>query len=358
MKRLTEKHYEEYHNNLETKDIGGTLDKKFLRIDSKFLSRYFDEISKPNSSYVSYADDLIREYYDPKFRDEYGEKSFPIKYLSALVKHTDSHNNPGGRLHEVYSSRFANLFGIPTVYNEQVRFNKREAIISLDFLKDGETMSSLLDLGSEIFPNVRSNALRFEYDEYTPMNKWCNLITDILNCNLDKNIPNRNEMISEICGDFCLQMLYKTLIVNDEDFSVHNVAIVFSKDKKSARLAPAHDFEYCILRSFSVMSYIEYTLRHFKFLNKHFPEKLAKFMDNFQNKFFSKDGTINSNRIEKIFKEAINDEATILFYYISLAENLKRFKFTYDKFIQNPEADIDTTNLYQEYMALSKENTK
>ena len=41
MKRLHRHNYEYYSNGVYKEEIGGTLPKEFVRVDSKFIAKYF-----------------------------------------------------------------------------------------------------------------------------------------------------------------------------------------------------------------------------------------------------------------------------------------------------------------------------
>ena len=340
MKTLRPKNYEEYSNQINWKDIGGSLDKEFIRVDSKFISNYFDEISKPNSSYVSYADDLIRECYDPKYRDENGDKNFPLKYFSALVKELSNHYSGPGSANEVVGSRLANLFGVPTVYNEQVIFKDEQSIISLDYLKMGETVCSLTDIYEERDPQGNLYEIINTYDGYQSMSAWCNFIYDLIGYKLNKNVSNRYEMIDDVIGDFCVQMLFKNLILNDEDFKAYNISLIFSDDNKSVKLAPAFDYEFCNFKSFELHAFLEYLFEYFALMNKCCPKKLASFMDRLNKVCFKNNGEFNPTRISKIFRDNYTADYIAKDYMKCLRRNIERIQFGYQTFKENPDKEF------------------
>ena len=352
MKILTNKMIENYSSQPNTNDIGGSLIKNFVRVDSEFIVRYFDEISKPNSSYVSYSDDLIRECYNPMFRDENGKKSLPLKYFSVLIKSTDKHSyNCDGTRHEVLGSRLANLFGIPTVYNLVFKYkDNTNYIMSLDFLKNGETLENFEQLVLDNFVGSwTKHSLDMTFNEFQSLDMWCTLIEKTLYKIMDVNTPNLNKMIDDVCGDFCIQMLFRNLIVGDEDLLPHNFAFVFSEDKKSVKLSPAFDFEYCGSISFSLSFLYDLCNKYFKFIHERYPQKLAKFMDNLNKKCFYPDGEFKLTHLNKCVNEVDAENYWKTEYINKLKSNLTRLNFAYDRISSDWNKHLDEDKLAEEY---------
>lgn len=352
MKTLKPTNYEEYSNQLKRKDIGGSLDKQFIRVDSKFISNYFDEISKSDSSYVSYVDDLIRECYDPNYRDENGKKKLPLQYFSVLVKETSNRYSGPGSSNEAVGARLANLFGVPTVYNQQVMHDGEKSILSLDFLKPGEVVTSIVDVHEEKYPEINTMEIVNRYDGYQNIGAWCNIIYEMIDYKLEKDIPNREQMMNDVVGDFCIQLFFRNLILNDEDFKAHNVCLIFSEDYTSVKLAPGLDYESCNFKSYGLHSFLEYLFSYFDFMNKYFPEKLASFMARFEKVCYRKNGEFNPTRMNKILRDNHSADYIAEDYMKCLEQNIGRIHFGYQVFKSNPDknfSDEDINQLYKEY---------
>lgn len=360
MKILKEDKFEEYSNEIDKDDIGGSLHKRFIRIDSKFIAKYFDEISKPNSSYQSYADDLIKECYDSKYRDEYGERNLPIKYFSALVKETNGHCVYEGETNEVVCSRLCNLFRIPTVYNEKILYCNEPAVISLDMVKPNEAIFSMIELYGLKYPNENLNAIENAYGEYQTMKDWVSLIKELMEYIISPDAPNREKMIDDICGEFCVQMFFKLLVLCEEDFNLKNISALVSEDRMSARLSPAYDFEYCRFHSYSLISFFINTIDYMKFMQSHYPKKLATLMDNFTKASHYKNGEINPSRIHKIFADNYKEDYLVEDFMKSIIENIRRIDFIYDKFTQGDldKKFDDVVSLKEEYLNRSLDKSQ
>lgn len=352
MKRLSDARVQEYDVS-NPDNIGGTLDKKFIRIDSDFIVKYFDEITKSNCNYVSYADDLIRECYDPKQRDSNGKKVLPIKYFSVLVKDPNGHDSAynGGFL-EVLMSRFANLMGVKTVYNMSVKYKGRECIMSLDFLKDGETMTTLDDLAT-IYLNADINNINGDYYELTPLNTWCSLIIKVLNNALKLPEKDKKPIINRFMCDFCTQMLFRNLIAGDQDLYPYNIGVVFSKDRKNAFLAPAHDYEYCDTATYSLLSFFEASSDYFEYMHKHCPKTLDKFMNRLKKVFFDEYDDFRHDRLDAFlyqFKPEYMSDNALDYYYNNLYNNISRLSFAYDAFMETPGFPLDIGQIAKDYL--------
>ena len=356
MRTLKTGRYEEYSNEIDKENIGGSLKKNFIRIDSEFITNYFDEICKPNCSYQSYADDLIKECYDPLFRNAEGKRELPLKYFSVLIKETEGHYVYNGELNEVIGSRISNLFQIPTVYNKKISYNGEPAIISLDFVKKNEEIVSMLDLYALKNPNESVDAIDNEFGETQTMSNWVDLIMELLYFYISPDADNRDKMIDDICGDFCVQMFFKILILCDEDFSLKNISALISTDKKSARLSPAYDFEYCRFNSYSLEIYFLKAISYLKYMKEHYPEKLATFMDNFNKATHYKNGEINGSHIHRIIADNYKQNYLVNDYLKKFMENIHRIDFIYDKFMSGEletmidDANMDIKTIKQEYL--------
>ena len=90
------------------KAFGGQSEKMFVRLDSDYLTNFFEEVSKGGTSYVTYIDDIIPEYITTK--------KPPIKAVSLMMKNYDSKCKYGYM--EDMGSRVGNLLHIPVVYNK------------------------------------------------------------------------------------------------------------------------------------------------------------------------------------------------------------------------------------------------
>ena len=140
MIELYDEYMEKYSNDSEydslALNIGGTLKKNFVRVKSESIKDFLDKITKENNSYVTYLDDLI------KSSDFDNSKEFPLEYVSCMLKDASRHFG-AYNICEVWGSRIANAFGVPTVFNENVSLNKQTNILSIDCVKPNTHISTL-----------------------------------------------------------------------------------------------------------------------------------------------------------------------------------------------------------------------
>lgn len=351
MKRLSDQKLKEYDESY-IDQIGGTLSKRFIRVDSEFIIKYFDEISKPNSSYMSYADELIRECYDPDYRDKNGKKELPLKYFSVMLKDCSTHATDNGAYLEVMNSRLANLLGVPTVYNVRAINHDVDYVMSLDFLKDGEKLVTLDDIAEFYLSNTSSGKINLEYNEFVNISEWSTLLSNVLDCAIDCRNPKMKIRKQEIIEDFCIQLLYRSLIACDTDLSPYNIGIVFDKNGYPSHLAPAHDFEFCGTIPYSLPEYFDKCINCFECLKERCPDRLNDFMDNLKKVCYYKNGQFNPVRLNKVINDSRDTTMTdggALFYLKNLKKNISRLMFAYDKFKSSPNQELDNQDLVFEY---------
>ena len=60
------------------KAFGGQSEKMFVRLDSDYLDDFFTEVSAGNTSYVTYLDDVMPEFFTTK--------KPPVKAVSLMMK--------------------------------------------------------------------------------------------------------------------------------------------------------------------------------------------------------------------------------------------------------------------------------
>ena len=91
--------------------IGGHSEKLFYLCKSNTIKEVFDLVYK-GSSFVTAHNSAIKEHYNPKL------KKFPNEFIPVLIKRIDGllYSKDLG-LSEEISSKIANLFDIPVVYN-------------------------------------------------------------------------------------------------------------------------------------------------------------------------------------------------------------------------------------------------
>lgn len=346
MKKLDIKDYVSYSNDVDENTVGGSLRKEFLRIDSNFFSDYFDIISSTKSSYQCYANDIIRDFYS-------SSDDKPIKYLSTLIKHSCGHAVYDGAIIEEVCSRIANFLDVPTVYNQAVSLFAEKCTLSLDFLSNGETIENLESLAFNHFPDLNNGVIKRQYNELMPIDHWCELISQVLNKELDDNTPNKQEKIDKVCLDFCLQYILKKLILCDEDFYPRNVAFIFSKDKTDVRLSPAHDYEYCRFSPQSNVAFFQSFINVFTYLRSKNSDYLDLFVKNLKNKMFNEDNKLDIQKLNDVVARSAPRKLESSAIIEGVVDNIQKIVFAYDRAKDNPNIERDSYLLSRIYRKLS-----
>jgi len=273
--------FEEYYNNFYNEQlvsydmsytIGGYSPKRFVRYNSDKLKDLFDSIISQDSSYITYINDLINGYYVNNSR------TFPIKSISVLRKIVDC---PQGAINEELGSKIANIFKLPTVYNFVVNKTAKEPnylreIVSVDFLKKGESLVTLNDMGMKCFPDRLKNEL-----EIFQLEDCVKKLKKTLSSKL-KTCPNKDEVFYNIIRDFIKSYFIKYLIMSDGDFAPRNFAIITNIEENYSKAAPIYDYECCFSRrnnsflpQFNVIdNAINYVLKYYPEILKEIEEIL------------------------------------------------------------------------------------
>ena len=214
-------------DSLSQKDIPSTV--RTMQ-DSKYFAHLFDEVkNNPDTSIVTYLNDAIRDGVFPR-------------YVSCLAKNCVI-NGPkrntiddGRNASEVIGSRIAEMLGVPTVYTVGVpaKDGTLGAVMSVDFLKHGETFDDILSMSKE--------KATFEYSD--SVDKWIIAIRKALKKKYPLGI-DRESLHTLETRDLPRMLLYKKGgLFKDVDFNTYNVGIIMNGRK--FKLAPSFDME-CLL---------------------------------------------------------------------------------------------------------------
>ena len=234
----------EHGNSLSGHNVKG-----FYLTEGWFLKEFFDEIkNNPNTSYVSYINDLVRDVYDGN--------NIPIDNISVFVK--SGSVNP---LCEEMVADLSNMFGIPTVYLKNTDglkhseimslfekwldskdftkpFNKREyerELVSIDFMSENESFASFDDYYNQ----------RIMCDLGAPLSMW---YEKFIKGKLFNPINNKELLLEEkyeLFKSFIARYFFRKYIAKDSDYKSENEGIVYNTKDDSYKLSPQFDYEYC-----------------------------------------------------------------------------------------------------------------
>lgn len=290
--------------------IGGSTEKRFIRLDSSLLKGYLKEAIKKNTHYVTYIDDFVKENFDKETKD------IPLKYVSVLLKQARKEVQDNfvkeHFVKEVLGSRLTNLMGFPTVYNDMTTIDGEYCLVSIDFLKSGQEV--------EILDN------KTQIDDFSTFSAWEKLIDIDLNEIIDDANHNKEKIVDKFKRDFVHQYILKSLIFDDKDFYPKNV--VYIKEEKSDGdfdyyLAPLLDYEFIF--SFRRNDLMEKDCReNIEYLLKNYPQEISSFIATLEKNLYQ-NGVRQTKKVDKVFKDVTENDI----YYNGLRtrflQNIDRF---------------------------------
>lgn len=344
MKRITAKDivlYEELDSN---KKFNGTLKKNFASIKTSLLKEFFTA-NKNNGHYASYLNNDLIELFDENLSEDDCND-----FIKGIVKRTEGHlKSYDGATHEVLSSRICNLFGVETAFNSQFELDKSHVVFSLNFLRENEKCISLDQSLEEISGKVAKHVVNENFNEFTPMEKWLGLIKTILNNFLLPKNPRKKEIIQNICEDFLVQILVKSLLLNDQDIKPYNFSIIFDEENNTARLAPAHDFEFTLSGGYSIAGFFEVAKNIICYMQKFCPDRLTELMTTIAENTKAERGRSSSSKILQIIKKEEKKDTSVDFYYAGMKQNIDYLSFAYGQALAgNLENVNELANKYRE----------
>lgn len=285
--------------------IGGSTEKRFVRLDSSLLKGYLKEAIKKNTHYVTYIDDFVKENFDKESKD------IPLKYVSILLKEA----RMGVKetvIKEVLGSRLSNLMGVPTVYNDMTCIDGDDYLVSIDFLKSGQEV--------EILKN------KTQINDFSTFSAWEQLLDLDLDEIIDDANPNKAKIIDRFKRDFVKQYIMKSLIFDDMDFWPRNV--VYIKEEKQDGtfdyfLAPLLDFEFILsFRRNDIMD--RDCHENIAYLLQNYPEEIVSFVETLEKNLYE-NGVIQNKKVDKIFKDVLKDDTYYNGLKIRFLQNIDRF---------------------------------
>jgi len=292
--------YHDLENNLDGHNLRG-----FVLCESEFFRDFFDEIkNNPNTSYVTYLNDFIKDNYDGI--------NLPIDKVSCFKK-----NSISIRIEEIVS-RLGNEFEIPTAYIKSVivytpdelkEINKRMADDLLAgripaFRPQENYMLSIDFIGR----NEHFHSLNEYYGDKCLVYKRCILekwYSSIMDCTLKNPITHKELTYNEkweLFRQFIPQYFFRTHIARDYDFKSENVGVIYDEVKRCYKLSPMFDFEQCYYYADTPID--QYTLSaDLEFAYKLCPEETAAILRK-----------LNSLDIDKFVNTHVQDDDTIKDY--------------------------------------------
>lgn len=308
----------EYDNS--NNSIGGSTNKRFIRLDNKILKPLF-KAKQIKNSYVTYIDDFIYENIDK-------DGNIPLKYISCLFKQERSIMGTNDNIKkDVIGSRLANLFGVPTVYNDIVNYDYRTYLVSVDFVKPGQ----YLNVCAETYEDTA-------IDDFSTFKEW----EDYLRLKVGSAFvysktsergsdKHQAETKDKFIRDFVPHYMFRNMMIDDSDFKPRNLNYITEiKDGiKNVYLAPSNDYEFAMTyRTTKLMQ--ENMRENMEYLCQNYPEETSKFVENIKKRLY-KNNQLSMSKIHKIFTEVEKDEDYIATMEDRLLLNINTMVEEYDR---------------------------
>lgn len=304
--------------------LGGSLPKNFCLCDSNSLKELFDEVKKPNSSYITCYNNLIK--------NDYNGKDVPIKFIPVMVKEYDLRENKYGVYTEELCSKISNLFNVETSFIKSFEHNNKLYILSVDFMQENTLFETLGSYGyinhndhflyySEYISNILAKTRMVNpYIFYKEVNKL-----DDYDLSLQDKIKIEEKLIE--------QFLFRKYIIKDNDFYDYNVGILYNTKTKEYSLAPNFDME-CAFESEQSKGALTAYLKNF---NCYYPNILKNFIKKSQN--ILKKNLLNYEVFENVyFYEGEEYKKQIIDNLIKrIKENITKLNCYYKKAIKEKE---------------------
>lgn len=263
-------YYSPYLYSLED-SLKGYRSKHFARITGEIFRELFDELRKnPNCSYDTYMNDVIKSGYNPKFI------SVLCKNLNDLKE--DKNRYKLGNFADVIASKILNFFECPTTF---------ELFLDLKDV-DNKRYSCSVDFGrlGEDFYIIDGIAGIHSYTSGIHVDVELETIDAILKkfreCKM-KEISDFefNILLNKFKDNYVYSWLIRYLIMNDRDFDLHNVGLIYNEEENSIRMAPNFDLEMCFTRLNLDVETSE-NLNSLKHIAFKYPNVLKKFTKKLQ----------------------------------------------------------------------------
>lgn len=292
------------------KIVGGRSDKLFYLCQSDYLKEMFDEI-KCGATYVTAHNSVIKSDY------VCSSKKYPNEYIPVLIKRSSDILDLSA--YDEISSKIANVFKIPTVYNKQFsvieKGYKKNYLLSVDFIEYPKEFDTLA-----VYLNHERRTHIFNFESFHLM--------------LQEEMSNKKHAIflndeekAQLEKDFVEQYLFRRYILKDGDLDTENIGILYNPETNKYELSPVFDMEFAFSKFDKqleeiMVSDLQYILENHKDEIVEFTKKAKSIL---KNDLFAK----------KFFKQFQAKKSLIRECRKSLKDNLESFCESFEKVYEN-----------------------
>ena len=202
--------------------INGKMPKKFVRLASRYFTRFFEEREKGTC------------FYETCFTVEDDEMGYVPNHVPTLVKQRAMKRDD---VFETYAPAVLNFFEVPTVFNTTCEDSQGYGYIaSIDFIKPDETFMLYQDLGCG----------EYDFGSYLNLEQSVECVSKALVEFFEKNnLQLSQEVYDKHVSQFVKSYLTRICLMGDLDFSARNSGILINEKTRQVRPAPNFDFELC-----------------------------------------------------------------------------------------------------------------
>lgn len=268
MKEIDNGQIERYSETSGT--LAGHREKGFIRCSGELFGDLIYELrNNPNSSYVTYMNDVIRDGYNPKY--------LSVLRISSTIGELS--------VRETLCGKILNFFEAPVTFDKFVTIDGKDYMLSVDFIGKDEEFETLIDLMIEQnnynsadladFDKVclAKNVFRFDF--------LCDQSIDMIRTALKSvrenlgDCYNFEEMENEFIENYIYSYLIRRHLFADSDFFFNNVGVLVNKENKTFRMAPNFDLEL----SSMFMLNEKYLIDDISFVIQKYPHIASKFYE-------------------------------------------------------------------------------
>ena len=252
------KHYVSYYDEV-TGMIQGRRAKQFVRSDSRIFEPLFEELqNNPDSSYVTYANTVIKEGFIPK------HLSTLIKYQGESRLYVDAVGPADFAVKEVLAGQLLNYYGVNTCYNVITKDNILDdyQVVSVDFVPYGSEFITFDEL---------NYILGFDLDRDILYQ-----LPELYKCEELKGVDKQE--IDKLCEQYFYSYMVRKFVLRDADFAHTNSGFLKGEDGKLDFIN--FDYEFCF-DSLYILEYYDSRAmkRELLMIEKEYPEIVKKFVE-------------------------------------------------------------------------------
>jgi len=308
--------------------FGGTTKKDFRGCSNDLLEKMFNDLSRENSSYITY----LNRYIDARNRALKLGRSVPPfpDYVVSLFKDTRYEHDPKDAYANVASSIVGNMLGVPVAYNTVYTDEEdKNHIVSVSFLNNGKGFVTLNDCISKYPP----------LDYWTDFKYWEEVLKDLKIIQVPTSITNKDNhlryqkgckvilddfRVASLIEEFIPSYLYRKFVLRDRDFNKKNVGFIVDRGNRTINWSPNFDVEAGLNRG----RYFDFdppqVYPDLKYIYSKYPQIVDKFMVRLET-------LTDLQKVDAELSRYIDDAKVREYFIIQIRDNVRELRESYSK---------------------------